>query len=113
AADQGHEEAIQLLIDRGADIATVSRSVERGRGPALGKAGDPRKSVEQNAAAVAARLERERAEAEGRTVEVSETERQGGQLGGGGGGRRQPEEPDGGGLTALIYAARSNDLESV
>ncbi len=112
AADQGHEEAIQLLIDNGADISAYSSPAQRGRGPALGKATDPRQQVERNAAAVAARLERERLEAEGVKVEVSETERRGNSLGGGF-GRRGQQEPDGGGLTALVYATRANDLESV
>lgn len=54
AADEGHEAAIQLLIDRGADIKAHSALVERGGGPALGKANDPRKQVAQQVAAVAA-----------------------------------------------------------
>ncbi len=45
AADEGHAEAIQLLIDRGGDLAAMAAPAERGRGPALGKANDPRQQV--------------------------------------------------------------------
>jgi ankyrin repeat protein len=54
AADEGHAAAIQLLIQRGADIKTRSNPAERGRGPALGKANDPRKQVAAQGAALAA-----------------------------------------------------------
>lgn len=54
AADEGHAEAIKLLIDRGADIKAKSAPVERGRGPALGKSGDPRRAVAALGAAIAA-----------------------------------------------------------
>src|SRR5690606_18142476 len=54
AADQGHEAAIQLLIDHGADINARSDPAPRGRGPALGKANDPREQVARNGAAFTA-----------------------------------------------------------
>src|SRR5204862_1345660 len=54
AADEGHAAAIKLLIDRGADFKARSAPVERGRGPALGKSGDPRRAVAALGAAVAA-----------------------------------------------------------
>ncbi len=54
AADEGHAPAIKLLIDHGADIKARSDLVERGRGPALGKANDPRKQVAAQGAALAA-----------------------------------------------------------
>ena len=54
AADEGHAPAIQLLIQRGADIKAKSNLVERGRGPALGKSNDPRKQVAAQGAALAA-----------------------------------------------------------
>src|SRR5215831_4871662 len=54
AADEGHAAAIQLLIQRGAEIAARSDPAERGRGPALGKANDPRKAVAAQGAALAA-----------------------------------------------------------
>ena len=54
AADEGHAAAIQLLIQRGADFKARSDMTERGRGPALGKANDPRKQVAAQGAALAA-----------------------------------------------------------
>jgi ankyrin repeat protein len=54
ASDEGHADAIKLLIDRGADVKARSAPVERGRGPALGKSGDPRRAVAALGAAVAA-----------------------------------------------------------
>jgi uncharacterized protein len=54
AADEGHETAIRLLIQRGADLKARSSPAERGRGPALGKANDPRKQVAAQGAALAA-----------------------------------------------------------
>lgn len=51
AADEGHAAAIKLLIDRGADQNAKSNPAQRGGGPALGKATDPRKAVAQNVAA--------------------------------------------------------------
>src|SRR6266851_5662512 len=54
AADEAHPAAVQLLIQRGADIKARSNPASRGRGPALGKANDPRKAVAAQGAAVAA-----------------------------------------------------------
>ena len=54
AADEGHAAAIQLLIQHGADIKARSNPAERGRGPALGKANDPRRAVAAQGAALAA-----------------------------------------------------------
>jgi ankyrin repeat protein len=54
AADEGHAAAITLLVQHGADIAARSDPAERGRGPALGKANDPRKAVAALGAALAA-----------------------------------------------------------
>src|SRR5580700_10488562 len=54
AADEGHAAAIQLLVQHGADIKARSDPAERGRGPSLGKANDPRKQVAAQGAAVAA-----------------------------------------------------------
>ena len=54
AADEGHSAAVQLLIERGADIKAKSNPAPRGRGPALGKANDPRKAVAAQGAALAA-----------------------------------------------------------
>ncbi len=57
AADEGHAAAIKFLIDKGADFKARSAAVERSRGPALGKANDPRKQVAAQAAAQAAGLD--------------------------------------------------------
>jgi ankyrin repeat protein len=157
AADEGHAAAIKLLIEHGADISAKSDPAERGRGPALGKANDPRKQVAAQGAALAA----------GKALDLSDLAalrgddngiggRQGGRAGAAPGGRAGtapggragaaggrgagdggaagaaddaavddaavaagiirrggPPPKDGGGLTALIYAARANDLESV
>jgi len=151
AADEGHAEAIRLLIDRGADIKVRSAAVERGRGPALGKSGDPRRAVAALGAAIAAgqqipglgqlgglngsaraagRGEVEAAAAAGGRGDV--TAATGGRRGGGRGaaagalgfdqnddaavaafGGRGPQPKDGGQLTALVFATRANDLESV
>lgn len=131
AADEAHPAAVQLLIQRGADINARSNPAPRGRGPALGKANDPRKAVAAQGAALAAR------EAAPDLGTLNALTRGGGagQRGAGRGGRggagtptgaagddqqddaappRGRQEPiDGGGLTPLVYAARSNDLESV
>jgi ankyrin repeat protein len=53
AADDGQPRAVQYLIQRGADIKARSKPAPRGRGPALGKANDPRKQVAAQGAALA------------------------------------------------------------
>jgi ankyrin repeat protein len=151
AADEGHAPAIQLLIQRGADIKARSKPVERGRGPALGKANDPRKAVAAQGAALAA----------GNALDLAALSTLRGDangIGGAAGGRAGAAAPagragaagrgrgaagaaadganqgfdqnddaafaafgfrnrapvlDGGELTPLVYAVRSNDLESV
>jgi uncharacterized protein len=55
AADEAHAPAVQFLLERGADIKARSNPAPRGRGPALGKANDPRKAVAAQGAALAAR----------------------------------------------------------
>jgi ankyrin repeat protein len=52
AADEGHEAAIKVLIERGADMNAKSNLAQRGGGPALGKANDPRKQVAAQVEAV-------------------------------------------------------------
>ncbi len=54
AADEGHAPAVKFLIESGANIAAQSNPAQRGRGPALGKANDPRKAVAAQGAALAA-----------------------------------------------------------
>jgi ankyrin len=147
AADEGHAAAIKLLIDRGADFKAHSAPAERGRGPALGKSGDPRRAVAALGAAVAAgqpipglgqlgglngspRASGGRGDAAAGAPAGSGAGRGGrGGRGGGAGnpdgfdqnddaavaafGGRGPQPKDGGQLTALIFATRANDLESV
>ena len=142
AADEGHSAAVQLLIERGADIKAKSNPAPRGRGPALGKANDPRKAVAAQGAALAAgnpvsQILRD----DGQPNNAGRGGRNGGANAGGGrgAGRGAADSPtgaagddqqddaaaavgftrgrqvpnDGGGLTPLIYAARANDIESV
>jgi uncharacterized protein len=143
AADESHAPAVKLLIDRGADFKARSNPAPRGRGPALGKANDPRKAVAAQGAALAAR---EAAPDLGALNALSGGDRGGGggrggrgvrgggrgAAGGGGGaagaagddqvddaavaagiGRRGGGAADGGALTPLVFAVRSNDLETV
>ena len=138
AADEGHSAAVQLLIERGADIKAKSNPAPRGRGPALGKANDPRKAVAAQGAALAAGNPVSQILRDGDTGNnAGRGGRNGGR--GGAGGRGDAATPtgaagddqqddaaaavgftrgrqaplDGGGLTPLIYAARANDIESV
>jgi ankyrin repeat protein len=134
AADEAHPAAVKLLIERGADIKARSNAAPRGRGPALGKANDPRQQVAAQGAALAAR-------AAGTDGNAAGGGGRGGRAGGGRGGRgggaarggtddaaadqtddaaaavglvrRGGGGSDGGALTPLVYAVRSNDLESV
>jgi ankyrin repeat protein len=135
AADEGHADAIQLLIQHGADIKAQSDPAERGRGPALGKSNDPRKQVAALAAALAAGIPTPQLGAVGTTSLIPTVPGRRGVAGGkgpGGGaadlgfdqnddaaavafgfGRGKPAPKDGGGLTPLVYAVRSDDLDSV
>ena len=127
AADEGHAPAIQLLIQRGADINARSSAVERGRGPALGKANDPRKQVAAQGAALAAGnaldlngLANLRGDANGiagaaarAPAAVADATDQTDDAAATFGRRGQPPPKDGGALTPLIYAVRANDLDSV
>jgi uncharacterized protein len=105
AADEAHAEAVKFLIDHGADIKARSNPAPRGRGPALGKANDPRKQVAAQGAALAAGnaldLGQIRAAAEGRGAGAAAP----GGVGGGGGrggrggrgrGAANGDQPDGG-----------------
>jgi uncharacterized protein len=137
AADEGHAPAIQLLIEHGADIKAQSDPAERGKGPGLGKANDPRKIVALQAVAIAAGKaldlrDLQVLEAGGKLVPgkgtVPAATTKGGAAAGADGAdqaqtddgaapvvgrRRAPVVKDGGGLTPLVYAARADDLESV
>ena len=140
AADEAHPEAVQYLIQRGADINARSNPAPRGRGPALGKANDPRKQVAAQGAALAAGRALDLTQlsqirdanglqgqpgvrpaqpgaaqapppaAAARDEAAPPSDDQGDAVGGFG---RRPSPNDGGGLTPLIYAVRGNDLESV
>jgi uncharacterized protein len=135
AADEGHAAAIQLLVQRGADIKAQSDPAERGRGPALGKSSDPRKQVEALGKALAAGIPTPQLGAVGTTslIPTVPDQRAGargrGKATGGAaeqgfdqnddaavaafGFRGRPAPKDGGGLTPLVYAVRSDDLDSV
>jgi uncharacterized protein len=142
AADEAHAAAVKLLIERGADIKATSNPAPRGRGPALGKANDPRKAVAAQGAALAAgnpvsQILGDNGEARnaGRGGRGQANANAGGRGGAGRGGAgaagNNPDDftedqaaafgftfnrqgaTDGGGLTPLVYAARANDLESV
>jgi ankyrin repeat protein len=140
AADEGHAAAIQLLLQHGADIKAQSDPVERGRGPALGKSNDPRKQVAALGKALALGIPTPQLGAVGTTslVPVVPDKPVAGAPGGRPGGRaraggagdlgfdqnddaaaaafgfgRGKLPKDGGGLPPLVYAVRSNDLDSV
>jgi len=119
AADEGHAAAIQLLIQRGADIQARSSPAERGRGPALGKANDPRKAVAAQGAALAAREASpdlavlNALNGRGARGQAGAAAAADGDQGDDDAPPRGQQPKDGGGLTPLVYAVRSNDLESV
>jgi ankyrin repeat protein len=116
AAAQGRPEAVKLLVERGADLRARSNPAPPGRGARLGKSGDPRKAVAAQGAARAAGqaldLDALGAIAGGsrglaRAVEAAPTAPT---------ARPEPSEPapaTTGELTALVYAVRANDGESV
>ena len=97
AADEGHADAIKLLVEYGADIKARSNPDERGRGPALGKSFDPRKDVEELAAALSA------GDVDLNDLLVKQNKRR----------EEAVSAKDGGALTPLVYAVRSDDLASV
>ncbi|MBV9508315.1 MAG: ankyrin repeat domain-containing protein [Acidobacteriia bacterium] len=148
AADEGHAAAIKLLVEHGADIKAQSDPAERGRGPALGKANDPRKQVAKlgalrasgeaspdlgqlrnfadtpgagqgrGGAAQGAQGQRPRGQGRGGAAQAAEGADQGVDQNDDAavaafGLRGRPPVKDGGGLTPLVYAVRSNDLDSV
>jgi ankyrin repeat protein len=119
AADQARPDAVRLLVERGADLRARSNPAPPGRGARLGKSGDPRKAVAAQGAARAA----------GQALDLNALDA----IAGGSRGLARaveaapvpptaptaPAEPDEpaqatiGELTALVYAVRSNDIESV
>ena len=139
AADEGHAAAIQILAQHGADISAKSDPAERGRGPALGKANDPRKQVAAQGAALAAGQPPPGLGGGGGRAGRGGAGGRGGRGGGrggaagaagaadgadngddaaaafgfGGGGRGRGAVKDGGQLTPLVYATLSDSLDSV
>jgi ankyrin repeat protein len=119
AADESHAPAVTFLIDHGADVKMRSAPAARGRGPALGKAGDPRKDrtattaggggavpppLPLPSAAELAKLTLAEREALAQKQAAARFQAQ---------QEYQNGPTDGGQLTALVYSARSNDLDSV
>lgn len=84
AAAQKHPAAVQLLVDRGASVSAVSAPAWQAGPVRYGKATDPRPS-------------------QGRNQDLSVS-----QIGG-----RNQRQTNGGALSALVFAVRANDLESV
>ena len=125
AADQGHAPAIRLLIERGADIAARSAPAARGRGPALGKSGDPRASVRRQVEAILAEqkelpdLSALRAAGNaanagaGNAAAADGDDQADAAAAAGGGGRGRQAQADGGQLTPLVYATRANNRDAV
>jgi len=118
AADEAHAPAVKFLIEHGADINARSNPASRGRGPALGKANDPRKQVAAQGAAVAAGqaldlAQLREAEARASAAAAAAAAKDDDDQAAIGFARNRVPPNDGGQLTPLIYAARADDLESV
>jgi cytohesin len=121
AADEAHAPAVKFLIEHGADLNARSNPASRGRGPALGKANDPRKAVAAQGAAVArgqaldlAQLREAEARANAAAAEAArDAADDAADQAAVGFARNRVPPNDGGQLTALIYAARSDDLATV
>jgi uncharacterized protein len=153
AADEGHADAIRFLVQHGADIKAKSNAVERSRGPALGKSGDPRRAVAAQVKAIKEgkptpqlgaiplggdafplgteppKAAQPSGQAPATTPGRGARRSQGTGIEGGAqgfdqnddaaaaafgfGGRFRQAVKDGGGLTALVCAARADDIESV
>jgi ankyrin repeat protein len=111
AADEGQEAAIKVLIEAGADIKARSNPAPRGRGPALGKANDPRKQVAAQGAALARGAAPPPIGGRGGDDDVNLDQDDAAVAAGI--GRRGGGAADGGQITPLVYAARANDIESV
>ncbi len=137
AADQGHADVIEILVEHGADVAAVSAPVVRdGRTAALGKSDDPRRAVRRQVIAIlcdqespdlsklqeliaASSEDAVLAAAAGESSNESdpcnlERDNLGFVLEASGGGRRNrgQREPDGGEITPLVYAARAGHIEA-
>ena len=138
AADQGHADVMTVLIEGGADVAATSLPIMReGRTAALGKAGDPRESVRRQVLAILCDQETpdlDTLSALTRGGDGGDSVTEAGQqsafsarnvcgceqnsIGICQNGRPTVDrgaekEPDGGELTAMVYAARAGDIDSV
>jgi ankyrin repeat protein len=137
AADQGHADVLEVLIEHGADVAAVSAPVLRdARTAALGKSDDPRAAVRRQVIAILCdQPTPDLSVLQGLVAEQTEDQvlaagseapgADGGNpcdlkrdglgfvLSASGGGRRNraAREPDGGELTALVYAARLGSID--
>jgi ankyrin repeat protein len=110
AADQAHPAAVKLLVERGADLGARSNPAPRGRGARLGKSGDPRKAVAAQGAALAAGNALDLNSLNtiaGGTRDVPQVREAAPAT------RAAPVQSGEGEITALVYAARANDRESV
>jgi ankyrin repeat protein len=120
AANEGHAAAVQLLVRHGADFAARSYPAARAKGTFRpSKSADPRKAIAALAAAIAAAEvspDLNALNSIGQPAAVAA-------LRGGAGAAADDDQgddapargqtKDGGELTALVYAVRSNDVESV
>ena len=121
AADRARPDVVKLLVERGADLRARSNAAPPGRGARLGKSGDPRKAVAAQGAARAA----------GQALDLNQLDAAGGSRGlaraaaaaptastapirpAAPAAPDEPAQATTGELTALVYAVRSNDVESV
>jgi ankyrin repeat protein len=115
AAAAARRDAVKVLVERGADLRTRSNPAPVARGARLGKSGDPRKAVAAQGAARAA----------GQALDLNQLDAAGGSRGLARASAAAPTTPTApaepaepaqattGELTALVYAVRSNDIESV
>jgi ankyrin repeat protein len=133
AAAQARPDAVKLLVERGADLRARSNPAPPSRGARLGKSGDPRKAVAAQGAARAAgqALDLDQlggARGASRAVGAATTAPSAVTSPPAAASptpptapapatpRTEPDEPEPattGELTALVYAVRSNDVESV
>ena len=111
ASAQEHPAAVKFLIERGADMKVRSKAVPIGRGPYL--APTPKERIQQVAGGTQNFIQGEQPLAGGGSNQPAGVE-----VGGGGGGAvreiSNKDDPNqAGGLTAMVFAARQGDLETV
>ena len=135
AAANEHPDAVRLIVERGADVSARSRVVPMGRGPYLapiardriedarrgvGQAGAPARTADLSDVPPQTRPGRDDAVAAGLRARESRAgaESRGAPDGGvaerpPAAPRTRPARPPAGGLTALVFASRQGDIESV